>query len=57
MEQKEQLVDLLLNAPFAKEISQMDANCAIEYNLYLSDLEAFADYLLQNGVTVPPCKV
>ena len=35
----------------------MDASCAIEYNLYLSDLEGFADYLLKNGVIVPPCKV
>ena len=47
MNQKERLVELIKQA----KKQTKNANCDIERNMI------FADYLLENGVIVPPCKV
>lgn len=46
---KERLIELLKKAPL----------CNRDFDLQYSDgtIEKFADYLLANGVIVPPCKV
>ena len=48
MTQKERLVELLENAP---------GHSNVRYKSYKEMMEDLADYLLQNGVIVPPCKV
>ena len=48
MTQKERLVELLENAP---------GHSNVRYKSYKEMMEDLADYLLKNGVIVPPCKV
>jgi len=57
MTQKERLIKLILNSPFPKDVYQFSKRSAIECDIYCSDIESFAEYLLDNGVIVPPCKV
>ena len=55
--EKERLLHLLVNSPFPKDIVQYNRSDAIECVFYISDIESFVDYLLDNGVIAPPCKV
>lgn len=48
MTQKERLVELLENAP---------GHSNVRYKSHKEMMEDLADYLLQNGVIVPPCRV
>lgn len=48
MEQRERLIELLLNVDYALDTDGRKARDSAEF---------IADYLLANGVIVPPCKV
>jgi len=56
MTQKERLVELLDNMPSVTDI-EIDEEGNIIPNRILDKTEDLADYLLDNGVIVPPCKV
>lgn len=49
MTERERLVELLCKAPLGERL--------FEEQYYKSTITKFADYLLVNGVIVPPCKV
>lgn len=56
MTQKERLVDLLKTVPTTIG-GVIDMETVAKYADAIIDIEQIADYLLQNGVIVPPCKV
>lgn len=49
MTERERLIELLCSAPFGSK--------TFEQQYYKSTITKIADYLLANGVIVPPCKI
>lgn len=56
---RDRLVEILLQKTCHYSDTPCDNECGVcdKIELYRSDIEKLADYLIANGVIVPPCKV